>query len=73
MVVDERSKALSMFVLPSNCRNERGREMLSLIKKHLEITPTTSSVKLLILSYFLYSVISAKLKFSVYRIAYFFG
>lgn len=36
---------LLSFVYPWNGRNERGREMLSLVENLLEIIPTTSSVK----------------------------
>lgn len=40
-----------LFILlpSSNCRNQRGREMLNLVQNLLEITPTISSVRLSII------------------------
>lgn len=37
---------LVVFYHFSNVRNERGREMLNLVEKYLEVTPTVSSVRL---------------------------
>lgn len=45
LFIHQEIKFCSLLITPWNGRNERGREMLSLVENLLEIIPTTSSVK----------------------------
>lgn len=45
LFIHQEIKFCSLLFTPWNGRNERGREMLSLVENLLEIIPTTSSVK----------------------------